>query len=156
MCIHLIDKCELLAYNRKMDLFKESIRSKGLRITPARVAILKVLDVAQKPLDISSILQALVKNKVDADQATVYRIIENFIEKDLVKRLQFQEKKFYYETKNYDHHHAMCTSCGKIEDISQCSIDRVEREIEKTKGFKVKNHSLEFFGTCPECLIRLS
>ena len=102
-------------------------------------------------MDISSIFEKVAKMHVDADQATIYRIVESFIQKDLIVKLQFQEKKFYYEAKMKDHHHAVCQKCGKIEDIANCSIPRLEREIERSKGFKVLSHSLEFFGLCVAC-----
>lgn len=134
-----------------MNLQKELIRNKGLRVTPARVAVLNVLSEAQEPLDIASILQQISRRRIDADQATIYRIVENFIKKDLISRLQFQEKRFFYEAKREEHHHAICTNCGKIEDVSKCNIGRLENEIEKKSGFNVKSHSLEFYGICNGC-----
>ena len=130
---------------------KELIRSTGLRLTPARLAVFSILEDSNKPLDIISIYKEVAKRHVDADQATIYRIIENFIDKNLVIRIRLQEKKFYYESKRAEHHHAICENCGSITDISNCSIGKVEREIEKTKGFLVKRHSLEFFGLCADC-----
>lgn len=152
MCIrHLIDKCELFAYNLIMLQSKETIRNNGLRITPARVAVLNILENSVKPLDIASIIKEVSGRHVDADQATIYRIIENFIQKDLVVRLQLQEKKFYYERKKKDHHHAICRHCGAIEDIGRCSMKRAEKKVEAKLGFKIENHTLEFFGTCRGC-----
>lgn len=151
MCIRVIDKCKSFAYNLFMISQKETIKSIGLRITPARIAVLKILEEHQGPLDIASIYKEVAKSHVDADQATIYRIIENFIDKDLVKRLQLQEKKFYYEISKKDHHHAVCNECGKIEDIGRCSMKRAERKLEEKLGFKTENHSLEFFGICKEC-----
>ncbi len=134
-----------------MNFQKELIRNKGLRVTPARVAVLNVLSDSKQPLDISSIWDELVRKRIDADQATIYRIIENFIQKGLILRLQFQEKKFFYEAKREEHHHIMCTNCGRIEDVSRCNIKRLENEIEKNSGFTVNSHSLEFFGVCKGC-----
>lgn len=130
---------------------KETIKDKGLRITPARIAVLKILEESLKPLDIASIYKEVSRHHVDADQATIYRIIENFIQKELVVRLQLQEKKFYYERKKRDHHHAICDECGAIEDIGRCSMKRSEKKVEEKLGFKIKNHSLEFFGICRNC-----
>lgn len=127
------------------------IKNKGLRITPARVAVLSILSESRKPLDIASIFNLISKRRVDADQATIYRIIENFIQKDLITRLQFQEKKFFYEAKREEHHHALCTNCGRIEDVSKCNIKRLEVEVERNTGFIVKSHSLEFYGLCNNC-----
>lgn len=134
-----------------MNLLRESLKERGIRITSARIAVLQTLENARGPLDISSIHSLVSKLHVNADQATIYRIIENFTKNSLVNRLQFQGKKFFYEAKKSDHHHAICEKCGRIEDISTCFIDRVEKEIERTKGFRVKNHSLEYFGICKNC-----
>lgn len=134
-----------------MDIQKELIRNKGLRLTSARIAVLNVLNEAKKPMDIPSILTQVSRRKVHADQATVYRIIENFTEKELITRYQFKKKKFYYEAKREDHHHAICTECGKIEDVSKCNIVRLEKEIDKQNGFFVETHSLEFYGKCRDC-----
>lgn len=137
-----------------MQIQKDTIRQNGLRVTPARLAVLNILNNSAKPMDIMTIYEKVSKMHVDADQATIYRIVENFIKKDIIVKLQFQEKKFYYEAKMKDHHHAVCQKCGKIEDISNCSIPRIEREIERSKGFKVLSHSLEFFGLCANCQVQ--
>ncbi len=135
-----------------MNLHKDTIRNKGLRVTPARIAVLRILEESQKPVDIATIYSEISKHHVDADQATIYRIIENFLEKNLITKVQFHEKKFFYEAKRPEHHHAICDECGKIEDISNCSIKRTEARIKEKTGFLVKTHSLEFFGTCSDCL----
>lgn len=129
----------------------QQIKSTGLRVTPTRLAVLSILNSSQKPMDIASIYDAVARQHVDADQATIYRIIENFIDKGLIAKVQFQEKKFYYEALRSEHHHAMCTSCGVIEDVSNCSISNLESEIEASHGFKVATHSLEFYGLCATC-----
>lgn len=134
-----------------MNNYKEIIKSHALRITPARVAVLSIFDTAQKPLDISEIIENLRQRKIAADQATIYRIIENFVEKNLLARLQFQEKRYFYEKKGREHHHAICQKCGSIQDVTKCNIKRIEREIVKSMNFKVSRHSLEFFGLCASC-----
>lgn len=153
MCIKTVDKRKLLAYtNFMVSLQKDTIRNKGLRVTPARIAVLRILEESQKPVDIATIYAEIAKHHVDADQATIYRIIDNFLEKNLITRIQFQEKKFFYEAKRPEHHHAICNECGKIEDISNCSIKRTESRIKEKTGFTVKSHSLEFFGICADCI----
>jgi len=134
-----------------MDNNQKLLKNSGLRITPTRRAVLSVLNSSKQPLDIATIYNELSKHHVDADQATIYRIIESFIDKGIITRIQFQEKKFFYEAIRSEHHHAVCSECGVIEDISNCRISEVEQEIEKTKGFIVKSHSLEFFGLCKNC-----
>ncbi|MBL9131436.1 MAG: transcriptional repressor, partial [Verrucomicrobiaceae bacterium] len=32
-----------------------------------------------------------------------------------------------------------------------CPVEALERDIEKTSGFKKLYHELEFYGLCPKC-----
>ncbi len=131
---------------------KIELRDADLKATPARLAILRLLEKTEKPIDVASITNFLKKNEIKADQATVFRIINMFTDKGLTKQIQLQEGKFRYELSNKeDHHHLVCTSCGDIQDISDCNISALEKEIAKKKTFQVTSHSLEFFGICAGC-----
>ncbi|MBI2074622.1 MAG: transcriptional repressor, partial [Candidatus Levybacteria bacterium] len=91
-------------------------------------------------------------NKIKVDKVTVFRIINALFEKGIVKSVQLNEGKLRYEhSAKADHHHLVCEKCGNIEDISDCNIEALEKDIEKKKKFKVKSHSLEFFGICNLC-----
>jgi Fur family transcriptional regulator, ferric uptake regulator len=131
---------------------KEELNEVELRATPARIALMQLLETSDKPLDVQSMIDFLEKRDIKTDPATVFRIINMFTEKGLVKPIQLNEGKFRYElTDKADHHHLVCDNCGSIEDISDCNIHALEKEIEKMKQFKVTNHSLEFFGICKSC-----
>lgn len=96
-------------------------------------------------------MQHIVNEHDSVDKVTIYRILETFYKKDLVKRLEFGEGKYRYELAGDDHHHLICESCGKVEDISDCHISELEKEISQKKKFLVKRHQLEFFGVCSSC-----
>ncbi len=131
---------------------KDELRDVALKATPARMAILDFLEKEHRPVDVPALLSYLTKSDIDIDQATVYRILDKFYKGNIIKRLEFQEGKFRYEiTHTDDHHHLICEQCGAIEDISDCGIEVLEKEINKKKKFLVKRHSLEFFGVCAVC-----
>jgi Fe2+ or Zn2+ uptake regulation protein len=131
---------------------KDELNDVQLRATPARIALMNLLETADKPLDVQSMINFLDKKAIKTDPATVFRIVNLFTEKGLVKPIQLNEGKFRYElTDKADHHHFVCKKCGDIEDISDCNISALEKEIEKKKKFKVTSHSLEFFGICAAC-----
>lgn len=132
--------------------WKTELREVALKATPARLAVLSILERVEKPLDVAAIADYLRQEQIKADQATIFRIINTFTDKGLIRQLQLHEGKFRYElTSKKDHHHLICEHCGSIEDISDCSIPELEGEIEKKKQFTVKRHSLEFFGICKNC-----
>lgn len=131
---------------------KEELRDSDLKVTPARLAILKLLERTETPVDVASIITYLDKHAIKTDPATVFRIMNIFTERGIAKQIQLLEGKTRYElAANADHHHLVCTKCGDIQDISDCNIDGLEKDIEKKKQFKVTSHSLEFFGLCSNC-----
>ncbi len=123
----------------------------GLKKTKARYAILHIFEEEKRPLDVVEIDHYLKKHEINVDRATVYRMLETFLEKGIVYRLEFGEGKFRYELAGSDHHHLVCENCGRIEDISDCGIEEWEKKIRLKKQFLVKHHSLEFFGLCEDC-----
>ncbi len=131
---------------------KVELKNANLKITPARLGVLKVLENAETPLDIATITSYLKKQKIKADKVTVFRIINAFTEKGIVKSIHFNEGRLRFEHAGAaDHHHFICEKCGHIEDISDCHIDQLEKEINNKKGLLIKRHSLEFFGICKSC-----
>ena len=132
--------------------FDQVLVTAGLKQTRARQAILTIFSQENRPLDVPEILNLLKKQHVSVDQATVYRILEIFLQKRIIERFEFQEGKFRYELSGTEHHHLICEECGRIDDISDCSVSTLEKEIFERKGFTTKHHSLEFFGICQSCL----
>lgn len=131
---------------------KEELRGASLKATPARLAVLKLLEIDNKPIDVNTIITLLDNQGIKVDPVTVFRIINSFTKRGLTRQLQFNEGKSRYElSSREDHHHLICERCVGIEDISDCSIDTLEQEIKKKKKFLVKRHSLEFFGVCQQC-----
>lgn len=131
---------------------KEELNEAELRATPARIAVMKLLENTDAPVDVSMIIDYLDKQHIKTDPATAFRIVNMFLEKGLIKQISFNEGKFRYElAAKEEHHHLICDNCGRIEDISDCAIPELEKDIKKKKGFLVKRHALEFFGLCSNC-----
>jgi Fe2+ or Zn2+ uptake regulation protein len=131
---------------------KTELNGVNLRATPARMALMNLFESSDKPVDVQTMIGYLESKDISTDPTTVFRIVNMFTEKGLLKTIQLNEGKFRYElTSKADHHHLVCTRCGNIQDMSDCSIDVLESHIEKKKNFKVTSHSLEFFGICSDC-----
>ncbi len=131
---------------------KAELNEADLRATPARIAVMKLLESAATPVDIQMIKDYLDDKNIKADPATVFRIMNMFTDKGITRQISFNEGKFRYELANReDHHHLICENCGKIEDISDCNIVSLQKDIEKKKHFKVTSHALEFYGLCKSC-----
>ncbi len=130
------------------------LRDHGLKATAPRVAIVAVLLKEKRPLSVQDLLDALPKKT--ADQATAYRSLEAFAEAGLIHRLDLGQGKALYELseEGEHHHHLVCTSCGKIEDVEDCEVEAfARRALEASKRFaELHHHSLELFGICKDCV----
>lgn len=129
----------------------QSFKDAGIKSTGSRIAVLEILENDGTPMDVSMIIKSLDKMGLNPDQATVYRILNTFYEKGIIKRIEIGEGKYRYEKSDMDHHHLICSDCGSITDVEDEFMEKIEKEIELKKGFLVKNHSLEFFGLCQNC-----
>lgn len=129
---------------------KELLISKGLEATPARVQILSICMDSKLPLDVNFVAEKMGSK---AHLATVYRTLEKFVTVGILERIDFQEGKFRYEYMHSHHHHAVCNSCGKVEDIAESSreLKAIEKRLSSDSGFSVTKHILELFGLCNKC-----
>ncbi|HPN37609.1 MAG TPA: Fur family transcriptional regulator [Melioribacteraceae bacterium] len=130
-----------------MEILINTLKKAGYKITNGRKSVLKFLVNAGKPVSLKDIQNELY----DIDFASIYRIINLFLELKIVRKVNFGEKYLRYELEgeNYaHHHHIVCTKCGCIKRIDFCFVDKLEKET----NYKILDHNMEFFGICPKCL----
>lgn len=120
-----------------MSTIEQLFTNTNLKMTTARMAILKLLTQANRPLCYEDI-----KNKLQMDKATFYRNITKFEEENIINSFESNDKKRYYEIHKSPHAHFICSLCSKIECIKEQPI--------KLEGYKIENIIIK--GVCPSCL----
>ncbi|MBI5004528.1 transcriptional repressor [Candidatus Kaiserbacteria bacterium] len=137
----------------KEDAIVESLRGSGFRVTRGRVALLHLLKKARKPLSIQDIVRT--SRGKTMDQATIYRTLSDLANAGIVHRMDLNTgtAHFEYTPDRPHHHHLVCTDCGVIEDIEDCAIEKLEKNVARnSKQFtNIYSHNLEFFGHCKKC-----
>lgn len=125
----------------------------GLKITRPRLCVLNFLMQVEKPVSAKMTANDARRNYVD--QATVYRILDLFQEKDIINRIDLKEEFAYFEIRDTvkDHHHIICTECKKVKDFTGCNYKKLANSaLQQTDDFvKITNHSFELFGVCKSC-----
>lgn len=133
------------------------LRSKGLRMTANRRAILQTLLNAGRPLSLEQIQHDAARHVGDGDApdfATVFRMMIVMDELKLARKVHLGRASSHYELIDSQHHrdHLVCTDCGQVTPLEgTCPVERMERQIARKHGFTQLTHSLEFFGRCGEC-----
>ncbi len=142
----------MLDYTIRLKKMVQKLREKGHRITPQRLAILKILSESHQHPDVESIFQQVKDNFPTTSMATVYKTIAVLKEVGEVLEIGFGDGSNHYDgTKPFPHPHLICTRCRKIIDPDLETLRDVTEELAKDTGFRIVSHRLDFFGICPEC-----
>jgi Fur family ferric uptake transcriptional regulator len=132
-----------------MKTVKELLKTSGQRLTFQKKLVLGALK--QRPQTVLEIYSAVHCQNTKINKTTVYRILENFLQLGLINKVQLNDNETRFELKGKEHHHHLvCENCGKIEDIL-LPEELLLKEVSQRSAFKIRTHSLEFFGICKKC-----
>ena len=136
----------------RLEIMIKKMREKGLRITPQRIAILRVLSVSSGHPSVENIHEQVKKEFPTTSVATVYKNVSMLKELGEVLELSFGTESSRYDGNKPDPHpHLICTECKKIMDPDLDRLKDVSLELKKETGFRITSHRLDFFGICPGC-----
>jgi Fur family peroxide stress response transcriptional regulator len=130
----------------------ETLKEHDFRITPQRIAILRILALSDGHPSVEQIHDEVKRDFPTTSLATVYKTVTLLKELNEVLELGFPEGSNRYDgNKPYPHPHLICTKCGKIIDPDLESLEGVTKELTSETGFRITSHRLDFFGICPDC-----
>lgn len=139
----------------ELEACRESIRSVGLRVTPARVAVLSALRSATRPLshaDLCELLDESVWNRT-----TVWRNLTDLETAGLVRRAElgdriwrFEEKQDHQTHEEHVHPHFICTSCGEVQCLPEqtmtfATVPQLPRALQQ------RHVEIQVRGVCDKC-----
>lgn len=137
----------------RFDIIIQKLRNNGHKITPQRLAIVKIIAQSEGHPSVEDIYEQLRNDFPTMSLATVYRNIVTIKSLGEVLELGFPDGSNRYDGhKPYPHPHVICIKCKKIVDPDLDSLDEMEKEIASETKFKILNHRLDFFGICSECM----
>ncbi len=84
---------------------------------------------------------------------TVYRALQAMSESGEVDVLRTAEGEAVYRacaTEDH-HHHLVCRSCGRTVEVEGPAVEKWADSVGAEHGFTDMTHTVEIFGTCPDC-----
>jgi Fur family transcriptional regulator, peroxide stress response regulator len=126
----------------------------NFRITPQRLAVLKILAASQDHPSVERIYEHVKKTFPTTSLATIYKTITLLKEVNEILEIRFSEGSRYDGNKPYPHPHVICLNCKKIIDPDLMGLGKLTEEAAQRTGFQIMDHRLDFFGICPECQTR--
>ena len=132
------------------DRIVQTLKSKGLRVTPQRFAVYaNLLDRADHPTA-EQILRDLNRNAPTSSQATVYSSLQALRNVGLVREVLLEEGVCRYDANVERHHHFRCRNCGCIEDIPWQKFQDMSFQ-QLRSGLQVEDYEVIVHGLCESC-----
>lgn len=130
--------------------------ARGRRLTRQRRVIVRVMDTAQRHLDIDEIYERARKLDHHIHRVTVYRTVDLLKKMGLIDELDLlhlRGDRHYYETHALrEHIHIACLRCGKVREFESSLYDEMKRQIEEQFDMKITMSRTEVGGYCRACM----
>ncbi len=83
--------------------------------------------------------------------ATVYRNLEILSAEGIVLKMDLAGTQRRFDGTTENHYHIRCIECGRVDDIDIEPFPLIEKAAQRSCGYKVVSHWMEFTGICPDC-----
>jgi Fur family transcriptional regulator, peroxide stress response regulator len=129
---------------------KIDLKNSNLKVTPQRMAVLEALNNLKNHPAADKIKEYVVKHHPNIAVGTIYKTLETFVKKGLVKKVKTEKDVMRYDAILEKHHHLYCEDTEHIEDFFDNKLNSLlEKYFSKKKipNFKVKDIKLQIIGT---------
>lgn len=126
----------------------------ALRPTRQRVAVTAALTDAREFRSAQEIHDAVTAAGNKVGLATVYRTLAALADAGMIDVLRREDGESVYRQCEADrhHHHLVCRICGATVEIEGPAVEAWAESIANEHGYTQISHSIELFGTCPDCV----
>ena len=138
------------------EALERAARTRGLRLTPARVRVLELLSEAHRAMGAYELLDRLRAEGLGSQPPVVYRALDFLIEAGFAHKI---ERHNAYVACGHpgepasDHAACflICADCRTVAEIEDAALDLAVAQAAAQRGFAMRRTVLEIEGTCPSC-----
>jgi len=141
---------------RTPDELTSRFRAQGLKVTPQRQAVFRVLHGNPTHPTAETVHQAVMAEMPTVSLRTVYQTLNDLAEMGEISRLEVGTGSGRFDPNVEDpHHHLVCDSCGMVRDlhVEFAGIEVGDHLVsdELPPGFTVSGAELVVRGRCAQC-----
>ncbi|MFH1120282.1 MAG: transcriptional repressor [Bacteroidota bacterium] len=128
---------------------RNKLIDKGLKVTPQRTAIFDAIEKLNNHPTAENIIEFVRKNHPNIATATVYKVLDVLVEKDLIKKVKTDRDIMRYEAITENHHHLYCAESDRIEDYFDTELNEIIGNYFKNRGipdFEIEDIKLQIIG----------
>lgn len=131
------------------NFFIEKLKEKGLKVTPQRLAIFEAVMALDNHPTAENVSEYIKINHPNISVGTVYKVLDSFVENNLLKKVKTEKDIMRYDAVLSHHHHLYCAETDKIEDYEDEKLNQLISEYfekNKIKNFNIQDIKLQITG----------
>jgi len=121
----------------------------GLKITPQRIAVLEAVIELRNHPTAEKVIDFIKNNHPNIATGTVYKTLETFVEKGLIKKVKTDRDIMRYDAITEPHYHLYSSASDRIEDFMDPELHKIIEkyfETHKIPNFKIEDIKLQIIG----------
>ena len=142
------------AIEQRIATAKQSCAAQGVRFTPLREQVFRLVLQANQPIGAYDLLAQLQKmSEKTLAPPTIYRSLDFLLENGFIHQLS-SSNAFFACCQPDDKHTAaflICQCCGEVEEFAHTTVTHAITEVAKNSHFKVNTSVIELLGICRNC-----
>ena len=135
--------------NRKIEHIRNKLLSKGLRVTPQRLAVLEAIVKLKNHPKAENIIDLIKQYHPNIATGTIYKILDTLVENDLIHKVKTGNDVMRYDATTKNHHHLYCIESDRIDDYYDDELTGIlQKHFEKKQipDFKINDIKLQIVG----------
>jgi|1186.fasta_scaffold326257_2 Fe2+ or Zn2+ uptake regulation protein len=128
-----------------------ALRGRGHRVTLPRLLVHRHLRRREGHVTAEQLHSELAPQMPSLSPATIYGTLDLLDELGFVRRVSTPRGTTVYDPRVAPHHHVICRSCGRIQDIEAPVDSAAAERAARGAGFAVDHGQLLLTGLCTAC-----
>ncbi|WP_138417944.1 Fur family transcriptional regulator [Sinomonas gamaensis] len=136
--------------------WSSALREHGRRVTRQRLAVLDAVD-RHPHSSADAILASAREDLPELTPQSVYVVLGDLTDLGMLRRFEPPHSPALYETRVGDnHHHAICSVCGRVEDVD-CAVGHAPcLTPSDAHGMTIMIADVTYVGVCSDCAAKAS
>jgi Fur family ferric uptake transcriptional regulator len=124
----------------------------GHKVTRPRLAVIEAAVNAPGAFSVADLEHWLDQRAESPGIASIFRTVRLLTDLGLFQRIHGAEECHRYIVSQGHRHYIVCNNCGALASFDECELRELAERLERSTGFHIESHLLEFFGRCPRCI----
>ena len=131
----------------------DQLRDAGFRLTPQRAVVLDAIYHSDGHQSADQVFEHVRARLPNVDLSTIYRTLQFLRQNGLIGELRLEGEPVRHEAVRggEEHHHAVCTGCGRLLHLEQEDLETVADLLLAKYGFHANLVHVNIPGLCAGC-----